>query len=220
MSESQNPKTQTAGGGMSRRNVLVKMGLALNALAGALLGIPILGYVLSGFSKPKKVMEWIDLGSIEQFPEGETRLAVYKNPFTRPWDGETIQIPCWVRRIDGEKFQVFAINCTHLGCPVRWFQGSHLFMCPCHGGVFYEDGKRASGPPERGLYEYEFKVERGMLSVKGGSLPTLGDPLTTKNCPGTMKPVSSKDEKLFAIEAPPPSNVPVSHAGGHGGKAC
>src|SRR5206468_7045888 len=69
--------------------------------------------------------------------------------FTRPWDGATANIPCWVRRQNGETFQVFAINCTHLGCPVRWFEESHLFMCPCHGGAFYEDGSHASGPPPR-----------------------------------------------------------------------
>jgi Rieske Fe-S protein len=65
--------------------------------------------------------------------------------------------------MEGQKFQVFAINCAHLGCPVRWFEQSRLFMCPCHGGVYYEDGSRASGPPPRGLYEYNHKVENGEL---------------------------------------------------------
>jgi Rieske Fe-S protein len=78
-----------------------------------------------------------------------------------------------VRRLEGEKFQVFAINCTHLGCPVRWFQESGLFMCPCHGGVYYADGSRASGPPPRGLFEYEYKIQNGHLWVLGGQLPTL-----------------------------------------------
>ena len=81
-----------------------------------------------------------------------------------------------MRRIEGDKFQVFAINCTHLGCPIRWFQESRLFMCPCHGGVFYEDGQRASGPPPRGLYEYQHKVENGQLMIHGGHLPTLASP--------------------------------------------
>jgi Rieske Fe-S protein len=82
-----------------------------------------------------------------------------------------------VRRIAGEEFQVFAINCAHLGCPVRWFPESGLFMCPCHGGVYYADGSRASGPPPRGLYEYAFKVEGGQLWVRGGELPTLSEPV-------------------------------------------
>ena len=68
-----------------------------------------------------------------------------------------------VRRVAGEKFQVFAINCAHLGCPVRWFPQSGLFMCPCHGGAYYRDGSRASGPPERGLFEYSYKVQDGMI---------------------------------------------------------
>src|SRR4029450_9274663 len=69
-----------------------------------------------------------------------------------------------------------AVNCAHLGCPVRWFAQSRLFMCPCHGGAYYEDGSRASGPPPRGLFEYEYQVRDGVLWVRGGQLPTLSGP--------------------------------------------
>jgi Rieske Fe-S protein len=163
----------------SRRHVLFKAGVAFNVVAGALLAIPVLGYVFSTFTSRKmQPSAWIPLGPVDQFPEGQTRLATYRNPFTRPWDGATSEIPCWVRRVEGGQFQVFAINCTHLGCPVRWFQESKLFMCPCHGGAFYEDGSRASGPPPRGLFEYSYKVENNQLLVKGGILPTLAEPLS------------------------------------------
>ena len=74
-----------------------------------------------------------------------------------PADGKTADMACWVRRVAGNQFQVFAINCAHLGCPVRWFPQSGLFLCPCHGGAYYRDGARASGPPERGLFEYPIK---------------------------------------------------------------
>ena len=161
----------------SRRAFLFKLGVALNVVAASLMGIPIIGYVFSSFRSKGTSVSWIGLGALDSFPVGQTRLATYRNPSTRPWDGKTGDIPCWVRRIEGEKFQVFAINCTHLGCPVRWFQDSHLFMCPCHGGAFYEDGSHASGPPPRGLYEYPYKVEQGQLLVKGGILPTLSEPL-------------------------------------------
>jgi Rieske Fe-S protein len=80
-----------------------------------------------------------------------------------------------VRRISADEFQVFAINCTHLGCPVRWFPGAGLFMCPCHGGVFYADGQHASGPPPRPLYQYDHKIENGQLWVRGGQIPTLSE---------------------------------------------
>jgi len=91
-----------------------------------------------------------------------------------PTDGKTADAACWVRRIEGERFQVFAVNCAHLGCPVRWFPQSGLFMCPCHGGAYYRDGSRASGPPERGLFEYPIKIQDGVVTIHAGELPTPG----------------------------------------------
>jgi quinol---cytochrome c reductase iron-sulfur subunit, bacillus type len=162
--------------GVSRRSFLLVTGAALNALAAALLVVPVLRYVLAPFRK-KAWQGWIDLGAVDDFPAGGTRLATYRNPFAVDWDGATADIPCWVRRVSADTFQVFAINCTHLGCPVRWFQESGLFMCPCHGGVYYADGARASGPPPRGLYQYEHKIAQGRLLVRGGRLPTLQEPV-------------------------------------------
>ena len=163
--------------GASRRSFLLKIGAALNVIAASLLAVPLIGYVFSSFTRKGPYQSWISLGPIDNFPENHTRLAKYRNPFTRPWDGATGEIPCWVRRIGREEFQVFAINCTHLGCPVRWFENSRLFLCPCHGGAYYEDGSHAAGPPPRGLYEYEYKVEKGELLVRGGQLPTLSESL-------------------------------------------
>jgi menaquinol-cytochrome c reductase iron-sulfur subunit len=60
---------------------------------------------------------------------------------------------------------------------VRWFPESELFMCPCHGGVFYANGAHASGPPPRALYRYNHKVENGQLWISAGEMPTLGEPL-------------------------------------------
>jgi menaquinol-cytochrome c reductase iron-sulfur subunit len=162
---------------MPRRAFLLKLGFLLNGIAALFVGVPVVGYLLSSFRSKGPFESWITLGPLASFPENQTRLAKYRNPYTRPWDGPTAEIPCWVRRMEGEKFQIFAINCTHLGCPVRWFKESHLFMCPCHGGAFYEDGSHASGPPPRGLYEYKYKIEDGQLWVFGGQLPTLSQPV-------------------------------------------
>jgi len=176
MAINENESNRTAHSRGSRRGFLLKLSVALNLLAAALIGVPVIGFLLSSFRRRIRPGSWISLGSLETFPENQTRLATFRNPYTRPWDGTTADIPCWVRRTEGERFQVFAINCTHLGCPVRWFQESRLFMCPCHGGVFYEDGSHAAGPPPRGLYEYKYKVENGHLWIEGGYLPTLAEP--------------------------------------------
>jgi Rieske Fe-S protein len=161
----------------SRRDWMFKLGAGLNALAGILLAVPLVGFVFSSLGSKQSPQSWIGLGKVDDYPENQTRMATYRNPYTRPWDGETAEIPCWVRRLEGSQFQVFAVNCAHLGCPVRWFQESGLFMCPCHGGIYYQDGSRAAGPPPRGLFQYEYKVEKGRLWVRGGQMPTLAEPV-------------------------------------------
>jgi Rieske Fe-S protein len=167
----------TPSNGTSRRGALVKIGLLFNGVVGAILAVPVVRYLLSPVIRERGADEpWVSLGSLDQFPQGETRLATYRSPTAKPSDGETAKIPCWVRSVPGGKFQVFAINCAHLGCPVRWFPQSGLFMCPCHGGVYYSDGSRASGPPERGLFEYRYKVEKGNLMLHAGQMPTTGSP--------------------------------------------
>jgi menaquinol-cytochrome c reductase iron-sulfur subunit len=175
MDETIEKKESGAGDLTSRRTFLLRLGILINAIAVTLFAIPIIGYVLSPVRR-FAWLEWIPLGPLTEFPEHQTRLAEYVNPFRKPWDGETAKIPCWVRRESGDDFRVLAINCTHLGCPVRWFAESGLFMCPCHGGVYYSDGRHASGPPPRPLYQYEHKIEAGQLWVRAGQLPTLGQP--------------------------------------------
>jgi Rieske Fe-S protein len=160
----------------SRRGMLMSLGVLLNGAVGLVLAVPIVRYLLSPLLRGPQGEPWLALGPLAQFPEGETRLATYRHPSAHPSDGETAQTPCWVRHVEGDKFQVFAINCAHLGCPVRWFPQSGLFMCPCHGGVYYSDGSRASGPPERGLFEYHYKLDQGNLLIQPGATPTPGAP--------------------------------------------
>lgn len=168
----------------SRRGLLLRVGLALNGLAAVLLLTPLVRYFASPARRKalRSDHAWVTLGPLTQFPEGQTRLARFTNPFRRPWDGDTADIPCWVRRIRGDQLQVFAINCAHLGCPVRWFPQSGLFLCPCHGGAYYEDGSLAAGPPPRGLFEYRYKIDGGTLRILAGRLPTLSESACLGSC--------------------------------------
>ena len=72
----------------------------------------------------------------------------------------------WLRRDTADKFVAFSINCTHLGCPVRWLPAANLFMCPCHGGVYYADGAVAAGPPPRPLARYDVRVRNGEVELR------------------------------------------------------
>jgi len=155
--------------------------LAAATLAiGVAIATPVVRYLLSPIKRDGAYKSWVSLGSLDAFPVGETRLAKFTNPSRLSWDGETDGVACWVRRTAADTFTVFAINCAHLGCPVRWFPQSSLFMCPCHGGAYYQDGSRASGPPERGLFQYNHKIEDGKIFIKAGEMPTPGRAANTK----------------------------------------
>lgn len=178
-----------------RRLFLQRCAAALGALATLALGIPIVGYVIGAVIR-RQPDAWVDLGLVERFPEKQTMLVEFLLPRMQPWDGQCRNASAYVRRREANDFQVFAVNCAHLGCPVSWFPSSGLFMCPCHGGVYYEDGSRASGPPPRGLYPYEFRVQqvedkvegqtvtRAHLQIKAGHVPTLHDPLRPDDAEG------------------------------------
>lgn len=49
--------------------------------------------------------------------------------------------------------------CTHLGCTVYWQSEKKEFYCPCHQGIFDEDGQVLSGPPPRPLDSYRVDIE-------------------------------------------------------------
>jgi menaquinol-cytochrome c reductase iron-sulfur subunit len=161
---------------LTRRGLFMKIGIVFNGVVGGVLAVPIVEFLLSSITqwRANAYISWVRLGRVTDFPEGETRLVTFQNPYVTATDGETANTACWVRRVAGDQFQVFAINCAHLGCPVRWFPQSGLFMCPCHGGAYYRDGSRASGPPERGLFEYPYKVQDGTIAIQAGELPTPG----------------------------------------------
>lgn len=161
----------------TRRTLLQWLTYALGAAAAVLVAIPLVGYLLGPLRRRQP--PWVSLGPAAGFRQGETRLAQFENPLRQPWDGMTAQTGVHVRRLDERRFQVFAINCTHLGCPVSWFPQSGLFMCPCHGGVYYENGEHASGPPPRGLYECVWRIKDGILEVQAPHLPTLQDTLAS-----------------------------------------
>src|SRR5215471_6315651 len=105
---------------LTRRALFTKLGILFNGLVAATLSVPIARFLLSSITRGRAngYLSWVSLGSVSQFPEGQTRLATFRNPYVMPTDGKTVDTACWVRRVQGNQFQVFAVNCAHLGCPV------------------------------------------------------------------------------------------------------
>lgn len=44
------------------------------------------------------------------------------------------------------KLDVYAMNCSHLGCSVAFNKDAKSFDCPCHGSRFHIDGTVLHGP--------------------------------------------------------------------------
>jgi len=162
-----------------RRGFLALASAGLSVIAAALVSVPFVGFVVG--DRRRKV-QWVDLGATSDFEINQTRLVTFDNPLRQPWDGVTSQTGVYVRYQGPEQdasaqFLVLSVNCAHLGCPVSWFPQSELFLCPCHGGVYYADGAHASGPPPRGLYHCVWRVQDGKLQIQAPHYPTLHDTL-------------------------------------------
>ena len=194
---------------VTRRTFMMGVGIALNAIVGIAIATPVAVYLLGPVLKRKDYRKWIAIGDVTEFQPGETKLVTFRNPYTEPWDGATGNVPAYVRCTGPGKFVVFAINCAHLGCPVRWFSESQLFMCPCHGGVYYADGSRASGPPERGLFTYDAKIENNQLMIDAGQMPTLSNRASAVPCPGATPNETQEANNLVRIDAWPGTKTPT-----------
>ena len=134
--------------------------------------MPIVAYLLSPLIQPKPDI-WVSVGPVIGFPDGSTQLATYQDPSPLAWAGLTAATAVWVRHDTtvADEFVVFAVNCTHLGCPVNWNADGKIFLCPCHGGVYNADGTVAGGPPPLPLFRLQNRVNAGRLEILTRSLP-------------------------------------------------
>lgn len=151
-----------------RRRFLTRLSIAAGSLAAAAVAIPSVAFLL-GLRRTPRV--WRDVGAIEQFKLGATVQVAFADSSPLPWAGVTAQTAAWLRRTGETEFIAFSVDCTHLGCPIRWLADANLFMCPCHGGVFYANGTVASGPPPRSLTQYPVRVADGRVQIMASPLP-------------------------------------------------
>ena len=155
---------------MNRRRFFEKLSLGLGGLCAAILGVPLVGFVLAPlFRKPP--VQWIGVGKPDDFEIGKTVTVPFPDPSPLPWAGITAKGAAWLRRDSANEFTAFSVNCTHMGCPIRWLQDAELFMCPCHGGVYYKDGTVAAGPPPKPLVRFTVRVANGQVQIKAAPIP-------------------------------------------------
>ncbi|HVN21691.1 MAG TPA: (2Fe-2S)-binding protein, partial [Candidatus Binatia bacterium] len=91
---------------LSRRGLFMKLGMLFNGVVATALAAPIVGFLLSSVTRGRAngYLSWVPLGRVSEFPEGETRLATFRNPNVMPTDGKTVDTACWVRHVQGDEF--------------------------------------------------------------------------------------------------------------------
>jgi quinol---cytochrome c reductase iron-sulfur subunit, bacillus type len=170
-----------------RKRFLEASTLGLGVLIGGIVTVPVLGFMVApAFVHQDE--EPVDLGPIENFPEGGYQIATF---FSDPSAGEVARRTAFVRNNgltqDGvPSCTILSNRCVHLGCPVqpggpvedeasktvnegRSDQVTIIptqpanFSCPCHGGSYDTEGNRIAGPPVRALNRYEFEIRDGNL---------------------------------------------------------
>ena len=149
---------------LHRRKFLNQIAVTGTALAGIVVSVPIIAYLLSPFLE-KKERPWQDLGPVYRYDPDSTVAIELEDPSPLRWAGQTAKTSAWLRRNDNG-FIAFSVHCTHLGCPVNWVDGGKIFLCPCHGGVFDAEGQPVGGPPTRPLQRHHVRVRNGHVEIQ------------------------------------------------------
>lgn len=157
---------------ITRRRFLTRLILGFATVSAALVSVPVIGSLLAPLLK-RPPQAWRSVGRADSFKIGQTVAVVFRNADPLPWAGVTAKNAAWLRRVNETEFIAFAINCMHLGCPVTWLADAELFMCPCHGGVYTQDGEVAAGPPPRALARHQVRVRNGEVEILTMPLPIV-----------------------------------------------
>jgi len=156
---------------LSRRTFLMRsLALVTGAIAASLAALG-LGAITAPALR-KNANQWSPIGRPGEPGPGEPDLATLNTPLLTSFTklshdaymaARPEQIPVFVTNEGNDKFTVFDVRCTHLGCPISWDDKATQFNCPCHGAVFSASGEVLAGPPPRPLNKYETKLEDGVL---------------------------------------------------------
>jgi menaquinol-cytochrome c reductase iron-sulfur subunit len=155
---------------IDRRKFLARLSLLAGAVPAAIVSVPILSALLGPLLQRQK-QQWRKVGNIADIAVGETKLITFVNADPLPWAGVTAKSAAWLRRESENQLIAFSAHCSHLGCPVRWEDKAQLFMCPCHGGVYYKDGTVAAGPPPKPLTKIEVRINNSDIEIRTTPVP-------------------------------------------------
>ncbi len=148
---------------VSRRSVLGWLVTGINLAVVAALAIPAVRFVVSPIGNRLKE-KWVDILGEHELKEGQTREVSYTMNVRDGYQDVDREYTVYLHR-SAEGVKCFDPACTHLGCRIKFQDDQRRYFCPCHGGVFSEEGQVVSGPPPKGLVEHPVKVANGRILV-------------------------------------------------------
>jgi len=151
---------------LSRRDFTKIVTAFLGSIMGAIVGIPVIGYIISPALKGKALDDWVSLGLLENYPVGQPTLFTFTRTKVNGWERTTNSYGVFVLRETENDLKVLSNICTHLSCRVAWIDETQSYKCPCHDAEFDMRGEVIYGPPPRPLDEYkEVKIEDGNILI-------------------------------------------------------
>ena len=158
---------------LSRRTFLGRVTIVAGSIMGALVSLPVIGFVFGPLTRRAGEV-WQSVGNIDDFSIGETVMVTFPDAAPLNWSGQVGENVAWLQRRAEDEFVAYSHFCTHLGCPVFWFPDAKLFMCPCHGGAFYENGEVAVEPPQEPLVRFAVRLVDGRVEIRTAAVETAG----------------------------------------------
>lgn len=160
---------------VDRRVLLKRVVQGMGGLVTVAVGLPVLATGLSPALRRRRGSDWQPVGRLDEFAVGQVRRATVPmpEPGEREWAEQPIAQAVYVSRPGDDRVIVFSRSCTDLSCPVTFDEGSGWFFCPCHGGIFDNEGEPRAGPPNRPLYRYASRVREGVIEIDLRSLPPM-----------------------------------------------
>ncbi len=156
---------KTSSPNLSRREFAKIVTGFLGSIMGAIIGLPIIGYIISPALQTQEVDDWVSLGALDGYPIGIPTLFSFTRSKVNGWERTTNSYGVFVVRKSETEMKVLSNVCTHLSCRVKWDEEVHGYLCPCHDAQFELEGEVVYGPPPRPMDEFEFKIEDGNILI-------------------------------------------------------
>lgn len=167
---------------VTRRNFIIwyLAGLLTAILVAAIAPLLAYFYPPAGSSKPKDVPIKLDKSLDDLGNAGAVKFEAPKETGFIMKDGGGDNAPGkiafggFAAKDESGNVNVFAVNCSHLGCSVAFNGAQKRFECPCHGSMFTVDGQVSHGPAAWPLSHLTWKQGSTADEIIVLSLPLPG----------------------------------------------